>query len=136
LAARILVVNKIDIPESRLFNTMYAEEALGTKDVVRISAKTREGLDSLKNFVLEKALRGSTQRQDAGVVITSARHYSALERSSKSLTLALETIRSGSSGEFVAVDIRIALDSLGEIVGSTSTEDILNSVFSRFCIGK
>jgi tRNA modification GTPase len=136
LAARILVVNKIDIPESRLFNTMYAEEALGTKDVVRISAKTREGLDSLKNFVLEKALRGSAQRQDAGVVITSARHYSALERSSKSLTLALETIRSGSSGEFVAVDIRTALDSLGEIVGSTSTEDILNSVFSRFCIGK
>jgi tRNA modification GTPase len=136
LASRVLVVNKIDLSGSELCSTEEAERALGTKDVVQISAKTHQGLDTLKDLLVKKALRGSVQTIDSGVVITSARHYSALERSSKSLALALETILAGQSGEFVAVDIRTALDSLGEIVGSTSTEDILNSIFSRFCIGK
>ncbi len=112
------------------------EQVVAKHDVVKISAKTHQGLENLKDLLVRKALRGMTLRSEGGVTITSARHHSALGRTAKSLTLALETVESGRSGEFVAMDLRAGLDSLGEIVGVTSTEDILNSIFSRFCIGK
>ena len=105
-------------------------------DVVEISAKTHQGLELLKDLLVRKTLRNLPSASESGVTITNARHFSALERTAMSLRLALETIESGGSGEFVAVDLRAGLDALGEIIGATSTEDILNSIFSMFCIGK
>ena len=67
---------------------------------------------------------------------TSARHRDALFRAGKSLRYSLETLRSGRSGEFVAMDLRAGLNTLGEITGEITTDDILNNVFSKFCIGK
>jgi tRNA modification GTPase len=112
------------------------KEVVGRHDVVEISAKTHQGLESLKELLIKKALRDMPSMSDGGVTITSARHFSALKRTADSLGLALETLESGKSGEFVTVDLRAGLDSLGEIVGATSTDDILNSIFSQFCIGK
>ncbi len=73
---------------------------------------------------------------EGSVVVTNSRHHDALVRAANRLEMAFQTLREGKSGEFVAVDLRGALNDLGEIIGVVTTDDILNSVFSRFCIGK
>ena len=69
-------------------------------------------------------------------MVTNLRHRDALARARESLNLSRHALESGKSAEFVAVDLRAALDSLGEIIGVTTTDDILNSIFFNFCIGK
>ena len=135
-ASCVFVLNKTDVMDSQRNPIAKIEHITEKYDVVKISAKTHQGLEVLKDLLVAKALRGTSSKSESGVTITSARHYSALERTARSLTLALETVESGKSGEFVTVDLRAGLDALGEITGVTSTEDILNSIFSRFCIGK
>jgi tRNA modification GTPase len=70
------------------------------------------------------------------VIITNERHYSALLKAKQSLISALDSLRKGESEEFIAVDLRTAIDSIGEIIGLVTTEEILNNIFSKFCIGK
>jgi len=135
-ASCIFAINKIDTMNPQKNPILEIEHIAKKHNVVEISAKTHQGLESLKNLLIEKALRDLPSISEGSVTITNARHYSALERTADSLKLALQTVESGGSGEFVAVDLRAALDVLGEIIGATSTEDILNSIFSRFCIGK
>ena len=135
-ASCVFVLNKIDVMEPGR-NLILEEEYIAKRhDVVKISAKTHQGLEWLKELLVTKALRDMPSMSEGGVTITNARHFSALERTAGSLGLAVETLESGKSGEFVAVDLRAGLDALGEIVGATSTDDILESIFSRFCIGK
>jgi tRNA modification GTPase len=135
-ASCVFVLNKIDVEEPGRSPVPEEEPVTKKRDMVEISAKTHQGLESLKEVLVKKALRDMPLMSEGGVTITNARHFSALKRASGSLALALETLETGKSGEFVTVDLRAGLDALGEIVGATSTEDILNSIFSRFCIGK
>lgn len=132
----IFLINKIDLVDPKKNLISAIEHLTRSHDVLEISAKTHHGLETLKDLLVQKALREMPSKSEGGITITNARHFSALERTSGSLRLALESLESGKSGEFVAVDLRSGLDELGEIVGATSTEDILNSIFSRFCIGK
>jgi tRNA modification GTPase len=135
-ASCVFVLNKIDVLD--LGRNHVPEEDYITKkhDFVEISAKTHQGLETLKDLLVKKALSDMPLMSEGGVTITNARHFSALKRTAESLELALETLEFGKSGEFVTVDLRAGLDALGEIVGATSTDDILDSIFSRFCIGK
>jgi tRNA modification GTPase len=71
-----------------------------------------------------------------GVVITRLRHRQALERASEALHGATESVTGRLAPEFLADDLRAALDSLGEITGRVTTDDILDRIFSEFCIGK
>ena len=135
-AACVVVKNKIDMPAPKNNPFLAVEGTLQKHDLAEVSAKTHQGLGALKEMLVKSAIRGLPSRIDVGVTITNSRHYSALQRTQKSLVLALETWISGKSGEFVAIDLRAGLDALGEIIGVTTTEDILNSIFSRFCIGK
>ena len=64
------------------------------------------------------------------------RHQDALRRASASVRLALEALRTDASLEFVALDLRQGISAVGEIVGKTTTEDLLDSIFSQFCLGK
>jgi tRNA modification GTPase len=135
-ASCLFVINKIDVIGKDQNPVMSASRFSGNHEIVGISAKTHQGLDALKELMVQKALRDMSHQSEGGITITNARHFSALQKASESLSLALESLESGKSGEFVAVDLRAGLNSLGEIIGITSTEDILNSIFSRFCIGK
>ncbi len=124
----VKVWNKIDL---------YPAEAPRIQedgDVFYISALTGEGIDFLKNGLSKLAL--GHEVGESSVVVTNSRHRDALARARKSLGLALETLRGGKSGEFVALDLRAGLDALGEITGEITTEDVLNNIFSKFCIGK
>ncbi|HEX9021418.1 MAG TPA: tRNA uridine-5-carboxymethylaminomethyl(34) synthesis GTPase MnmE [Nitrospirota bacterium] len=102
---------------------------------VSMSCLTGEGLDDLKRTVSRLVMQGTiASREHAWAV--NQRHQTALEQAKESLGKALESARTGLSPEFIAVDIRDALDSLGLIIGATHTEDILERIFNDFCIGK
>jgi tRNA modification GTPase len=100
-----------------------------------ISAKTGAGIPALKEAIYER-LTGEQTEQAAGVVITQIRHKTALEKTIGHLLQARESLTNAMSFEFVAFDLREALDSLGEIVGVTTSEDVLDRIFATFCIGK
>ena len=122
------VWNKID-----LYHGETPREPEG-KDVFYISALNGEGIDFLKKGLLGLVL--GNPLSESSVVVTSVRHRDALQRARKSLGLAAETLKAGKSSEFVALDLRGGLNSLGEITGEITNEDILNNIFSKFCIGK
>ncbi len=99
-----------------------------------ISALTGEGVESIKHGLSRMML--SEGINEGSVVVTNARHEGALRRARESLGLALRTLGEGKSGEFVALDLRSGLNAMGEITGEVTTDDILNNIFSKFCIGK
>jgi tRNA modification GTPase len=68
--------------------------------------------------------------------VTNSRHFDALVRAKEHLAHCLASLNENRSSEFVAVDLRLAIEDLGEIIGVVTSEDILNNIFSRFCIGK
>ena len=104
--------------------------------MVETSAVNNTGIERLKDALLKKVLDKTQAESKESVIITNERHYSALLRAKRSLTSALDSLKSGESEEFIAVDLRTAIDSIGEIVGLVTTEDILNKILSKFCIGK
>lgn len=135
-AACLVAINKVDIspPESSKFAAL--SDVLSKHQVLEISAKTLEGFPKLEDELVKLALGGSVATEESGIMITNARHHSTLQKAKESLILARESTLSGKSGEFIALDLRAGLDSLGEILGIVTTDDILNSIFANFCIGK
>ncbi len=103
------------------------------KEVVKISAKTGEGLEALTK-VLSASILHANASQDT--VITNLRHYEHLVKTQQALTDALNGLETGITGDFLAQDIRLALHHLGEITGTIVNEDLLANIFSKFCIGK
>lgn len=101
---------------------------------VPISAINKMNLEYLKEKLYEAALAGKTPREST--IVTNARHYDALRRAHDSLEHALQGLTTGITGDFLAMDIRRALAYLGEITGEIGVEDLLDNIFSRFCIGK
>ena len=130
----LLVMNKIDLPESRLFDTTQLLEGEGL-EFVKVSAKTGEGLDQLTTVIQSVCLKEGLEATPS-VLVTRLRHKASLEQSHGSLEEAMRSLERKESGECVALDIRAALDALGEITGAISTEDILDRIFQDFCIGK
>lgn len=132
----VIVLNKIDLPDEWKDSVRVLMQLIPNQSALEVSAKTLSGVERLKETLVEIALGGKSATTESSVTITNARHFAALERARRSLLLCLDSLRGERSGEFVAVDLRAGLDSLGEIIGVVSTEDILNSIFSKFCIGK
>ncbi len=130
--APLVVLNKIDIAGGKQFTNTGT---LLHFPFVKLSAKTGEGVAVLKKQMVDLATDGKAY-QEGSVLVTNSRHRDALVRAKKLLSLATESLKQEASGEFVSVDLRAALDSLGEITGEITTDDILNNIFSSFCIGK
>ena len=120
----ICVLNKID-----------KNEESDLKNDVSISAKTGKGIESLFSLLKLKAL-GTSNYSEKSAVVSNLRHYQCLGKTNESLLKALESINSGLSGEFISVDLRNAENSLAEIIGAVTSDDILNNIFTKFCIGK
>jgi tRNA modification GTPase len=102
---------------------------------VAISAARGEGIDRLKQVLLDRAL-GREHTESGSLVITATRHRDALAKTRGFVQSALARLAEGSSNEFISVDLRGALNELSHITGEITNEDILDSIFSRFCIGK
>ena len=84
---------------------------------------------------LEEEVGRLTQHSDS-VLVSNIRHYEALSRAAKALVSVREGLEDGLSGELIAMDLHDALDALGEITGQVSSQEVLNTIFERFCIGK
>jgi tRNA modification GTPase len=123
-ADEILVLNKIDQIENR-------QSRIGNS----VSCTTGEGLDALIDAIVSRVRTEPAGARDSLAAI-NARHQACLQRTAVALDAALERFDAGAEPEFVAVDLRAALDAAGEVVGVVDTEDILGRIFSSFCIGK
>jgi len=102
-------------------------------DMLFISAKEKEGLAALEQRLLLKVEAGQLQQEK---LVANARHEQALGKAAESLTAVRDGLQNGLSSELVAQDIRRSLHFLGEITGQVTTDDLLGSIFSKFCIGK
>jgi len=128
-ATLLQVWNKIDLVPDVIF---VAEET----DSVAISARTGEGLNSLKLVLRKIGDQLSSSERDAEVMVTNERHADCLRRSLTALNEACTSLDAGRTEEYITYDIRKAMEALGEIIGEVTSDDILNTIFSRFCIGK
>ena len=103
---------------------------------VSISAKNSNGINEMEQIIYSYIIGNEVENSSEKLVITNIRHKSALEKTKISIENIFETIESGYPMDLVAVDLREALDSLSEITGEISTEDLLDHVFKNFCVGK
>lgn len=100
-----------------------------------VSAPNDDGIEELKAMMKDKALEN--KHYDASsLIVTSSRHRDALLKTKNHMNAALKAISKGVTGDFLAIDLRSALHELGTITGEITNEDVLDSIFSRFCIGK
>jgi tRNA modification GTPase len=125
-AKHLLVLNKCDLTEHPSWSGVRA---------TRISCTAGDGFDSLTESIREALHFGDIDWGDHAVAI-NARHQSSLARAKSALIAALELLANDSDPELAAIDLREALDALGEIPGKVDTEDLLGVIFSSFCIGK
>lgn len=99
-----------------------------------VSAKSKEGLEALLQKLSELTAWSTTSASQT--IVTNARHADALRRTLEALQRSLDAVALSIPGDLLAQDLRVALDSLGEITGTISTDDLLANIFSKFCIGK
>lgn len=126
---RLVVVNKADLPDGA--GALDCPE----DQVARISCRSGEGIEALKDKIRGAILGGRVDCEMWEAMINT-RHQGALERARSHLGLAAAALRAGAGFELAALDLRIATGAVGEVVGKTTTEDLLDSIFSQFCLGK
>lgn len=120
----IKVLNKIDLYDKSEINSD-----------VKISAKTGQGIEALFSKLKEKTV-GTESYTEKTAIVTNLRHHNCLKKSRENLINARESILNKMSGEFISVDLRNAEMNLAEIIGEVTSDDILNNIFMKFCIGK
>ncbi len=131
----LVVCNKIDKnPRFEPEALLSLQSSVLSSQVVTCSAKHGMNVSALKEKLYETAL--SKELNLESPIVTNARHYEALQKASASLDDVLRGLEKGVTSDFVAMDIRQALAYLGEITGEVGVDDLLENIFSKFCIGK
>jgi tRNA modification GTPase len=128
-----VVLNKADLPPLLTVDELQVWSPEWPKTAV--SCKERQGLERLTEAMVAAVFDGPQSPRE-GAMVTRLRHWEALQRARQCLLQAHDALEQRLSGEFIAVDLREALEWLGEIVGLNYTEDLLDKIFSEFCIGK
>lgn len=128
-----VVLNKEDLPLNIPMNE--AEKLLPGRKILRVSALCGSGLNRLKKEIADFIWQGKAD-SNGQVLVTNIRHKQALKRARKFLRRAIKAAKEEQSAEIIALDVKEAQASLGEIIGKISCEDILGRIFSQFCIGK
>jgi tRNA modification GTPase len=125
---RIVVRNKADLPRRLELPALDAP-------LIEVSCTTGAGLESLKDAIKNLVWAGEI-RADMLQVMINSRHQDALRRAREATQNTINAFRDGQTLEIAAMELRIATNAIGEVVGKTTTEDLLDSIFSQFCIGK
>ena len=133
-ATLLILLNKAEIAHDLQETLDQVKKSADGEWIHPLSAKTGDGVEILLDYL--SALVGMDKIGSCDVVVNNARHYEALTRALEAMDLVQEGLHAGLSGEFIAQDIRSCLHYLAEITGLISTEDVLQHVFSHFCIGK
>jgi len=129
----LVAINKSDLPAAWLPDEI-PDHPLHGVNILEISAKFGNGLDTLRKAMTD--LAGGSDSVNDGGVITQLRHKLALEKALANLTAARDNLMAGQSPEFAAFELRCALDALDEVTGKKIHDDVLDKIFSSFCIGK
>lgn len=129
----ILILNKIDLP-IMLQPHVLTENSPKTR-VIQTAITEGKGIDTLKAAIRDEFISGEFTLGESPIV-TNTRHHDALRRSHEALNDVMSSLENQMPPDLVSVDLRISLDALGDIVGKTTTEDILDRIFSQFCVGK
>jgi tRNA modification GTPase len=124
----LLIGNKMDRADANLLNVLESENAL------MISASQKENLENLKEAL--KTLVSLDDFKTGNTIVTNLRHYESLMETNKALDQVIDGIDRQVTNDFVAMDIRNSLFHLGQITGAITTDDLLENIFSKFCIGK
>lgn len=133
---QLCVLNKADLlPASQIEKLEKAAPLADGRPVVAVSAKTGQGLEELKQLIFQ-LLNAPSPVKNEDAIITNERHYAALEQTSTSLAEAATTLAAGFTEEIALAHLHRALQHLGVITGETLLGDILDQIFSTFCIGK
>lgn len=126
---RIILLNKTDI------NDVDCLDICTDSDVIKVSVKNAVGMDTLAQTIKRIYNLGSLSKNNGGV-ITNIRHKTALINAKSALTRVVNAIDAGMPSDIVSIDINSAIDFLGEITGATVSEDIVDTIFHNFCVGK
>ena len=132
----IVIINKTDAVSNikeHLLSQGIARELLDT--AVYISAKTGDGITELEDRI-EKIVTGGRMRREEDVLVTNVRHADLINKAADELGEALTMIKTGEAMDLIEINIRAAFDALGEITGETASGEVIDEVFSRFCLGK
>lgn len=124
----LVAANKCDLPRQAELGALEWE-------IVPTSAVSGDGLAELEERMIYFALGGSVHVSDA-LLVHNPRHKDALERAESSLAQALSGIRSGMADDFITIDLTTSSNALGEITGETVQDELLETIFSSFCVGK
>jgi tRNA modification GTPase len=127
----IIAINKSDLP----LNMRLEDVAASGKEYLHISASNGDGLDELKSSLFNANLKNWKEERE-WIVVTNLRHKLALDRTCSALANAVEVLGGNQPLEIFSIEMREALDSIGEITGAVTSDDILNKIFTDFCIGK
>lgn len=126
----VVVANKVDKAEKAIIDEKFD----GTSNVLFVSAKEKLNIEAIKEQLFNYVNSGALNQND--VIVTNARHYEALTQANEFLSKVLDGLDVNITGDFLAMDIRQSLHYLGLITGDISTDDLLDNIFSKFCIGK
>jgi tRNA modification GTPase len=129
----LVVLNKVDLPCGLgLDRVLFLRQRHAALEV---SARSGEGIEDLRRRIAERAAPGGALSPDE-IFLTNVRHRDLLERSAAALDRLLEAAAGAAGGEYLVLDLREAIDRLGEITGAVGTDRIYDRIFSTFCIGK
>ena len=112
----------------------YSTDLISKENLIPISAKNNMNITYLKEVMFNAVISNPSLLDQT--IVTNSRHYDSLHKSNESLQKVFSGLKGGITGDFIAMDIRQALGYLGEITGEVHTDDLLDSIFGRFCIGK
>jgi tRNA modification GTPase len=122
----VIARNKVDLSSPK--------KPLGRNELI-VSAKTGEGLSELRQAIW-RSVHLNSVGEGSDHFLSSTRHLGSLVRCRDKVLRSVDSLASGMTAEFVSLDLRLAIDAISEITGEVTTDDILNEVFSKFCIGK
>ena len=131
----IIVANKTDLLSDEELSDRLKQLSTCGFPVVCISALHGGGIDQLREELVAAGER-ECKTEEGGVIISNMRHYEALIRADEALEQVAVGLKMGATGDIVSLNLRDALEALGQISGTISNEEVLGSIFSRFCIGK
>lgn len=130
---KIILINKIDLEQN--LNYEVLNEYVDKKYVIKVSIKYKKGLDRLEKSIEDLFYSGELDNKDE-TIITSFRHKNLIEESIKSLENAVNSLKAGYTEDIISIDLQNAYSALGEILGESINEDLLDEIFSQFCLGK
>jgi tRNA modification GTPase len=131
---KVLATNKNDLPLK--ISLEDVKRRFQEDPLVSISALKNEGIDDLKKAIYASLVHRDVRATPEHLIVANIRHKTALAQTRDNLSNVLEGLEEGTPLELIAFEIRSALDALGEMVGETATEEVLNRIFEQFCVGK